>query len=154
MEGQPYTYTGLKKLCVSSLILLSFHTLKLYSIFSVLHMLSPSNDSNPIISLSLCTITKAILSQFNALCLPLCTKSPGVILNVFLSFCPFYFLPSLLNALLSSPASAPTPCSPALLLSDKGEDILKSAWLCVSPSLFFYLLGPSHPYLLTIDFSF
>lgn len=77
-------------LCVFTDIAL-FHTLRLYSIFSLLPH-SHSNDSNPIIFLSPLH-QGLILSQLNSLCLPFSTQSPFIILNVFLAFPPFSLLP-------------------------------------------------------------
>lgn len=77
-------------LCVFTDIAL-FHTLRLYSIFSLLPH-SHSNDSNPIIFLSPLH-QGLILSQLNSLCLPFSTQSPFIILNVFLAFLPFSLLP-------------------------------------------------------------
>lgn len=111
MEG--HTLSRIKEaLCALTDIAL-FHTLRLYSIFS-LSLCSSSHDSNPIISLSAPPPRPYCLSSRN-LCSHFSAQYPCVTLNVFISSPPFYFLPSLFSFRLSSPTvAAPLPTDPLL----------------------------------------
>ncbi len=105
-------------LCVLTDIPL-FHTLRLYSISSLLQC-SPSNYSNPIISFSAppprpccLSLTISLFSVHNIPVSSLMFSFPRLL----------FILPSFFSSFLSSPAVAPY-CSSALRLSDKGEDLL------------------------------
>lgn len=111
MEG--HTLSRIKEaLCALTDIAL-FHTLRLYSIFS-LSLCSSSHDSNPIISLSL-PHHQGLTVSVQGISAVILVHNIPVSLNVFISSPPFYFLPSLFSFRLSSPTvAAPLPTDPLL----------------------------------------